>query len=190
MFRLTIRNTVAAMVFGTISLCSAIDEDFNAVNGPNVRVMRHEDGSRTMFRRSPNNLTLTKKTISANGVLEMVTIYRMDANTNPLSCKIYDGQNQELFKIRYGYRKSDGQLVEEQMFDSRAKRKDADGNEIPVRRLVYTYDANGKRSAPIAITLKAGKRAEEVYKGKDNFTPQDNPFYGEKPAGSSSSGKH
>lgn len=181
MMGLTIRNMVAALLFGAASLCAAADSGFNAVDGPNVRVMRHEDGSRTMFQRSPNNQTLTKKTYSPNGVMEMVTIYRMDSQTNPLSCKIFDGQNQELFKIRYGYRKSDGQLVEEQMFDSRAKRKDADGNEMPVRRLVYTYDANGKRSAPIAITLKAGKRAEEVYKGKDNFTPEDNPFRDETP---------
>ncbi len=148
----------------------------NEVDGPNVRVMRNEDGSRTIFTRSPDNLTLTKMTYSANGVRMMTTIYRMDHNENPLSCKIFDGQQQELFKVRYGYRKSDGKLVEEQMFDSRVKRiNPADGAEMPVRRFIYTYDAQGKRSAPIAITLTPGKSAEDVY-GNPSAIDQ-NPFH-------------
>jgi len=181
---LTIRNAFAAAF---LLLCSPLlraagDGDFNSVDGPNVRVMRHEDGSRAVFVRSPNNQVLTQKTYTANGVLEMVTVFRMDDNENPLSCKIFDGLKQELFKVRYGYRKTDGQLVEEQMFDSRVKRTDpASGQEMPVRRLIYTYDANGKRNAPIAITLQAGKTAKEVYKGKDYFVPESNPFKGATP---------
>jgi len=150
--------------------------EFNAVDGPNVRVIRHEDGSRSVFVRSPNNQVLTQKTFTRGGVLETITIYRMDQNENPLSGKIFDGLKQELFKIRYGYRKSDGHLVEEQMFDSRQKNIDETGAEIPVRRLIYTYDAEGKRNAPMSITLKAGKTAQEVYKGGDNFVPESNPF--------------
>jgi len=148
--------------------------------GDNVRVMRREDGSRDVFRRSPDSRTLTKRTESANGVLTMITIYRMDANGNPTGCKIYDGQNNELFKSSYGYRKTDGQLVEERMFDSRVKRIDpATGKEMPVRRFIYSYDAQGKRSAPIAITLTPGKTAEEVYGGPSAL--EKNPF-DEKPA--------
>lgn len=138
--------------------------DFEAVDGPNVRVTRHEDGSRTIFTRSPDARTLTKKTYSSGGALFLVTIYRMDAQGNPMNCKIYDGKKNEMFKSRYGYRKSDGQLVEEQMFDSRVKRIDPNtGEEMPVRRFIYTYDALGNRSAPISITLTPGKTAEEVY---------------------------
>ena len=65
------------------------------VEGPNVRFMRHEDGSKSVFIRSPDNKTLTKKTFSPNGVLTMLTTYKMDANGNPLGCKIRDGLNQE-----------------------------------------------------------------------------------------------
>jgi hypothetical protein len=140
-----------------------------------VRVTRHEDGSRTIFTRSPDARTLTKKTYSSGGALFLVTIYRMDAQGNPMNCKIYDGKKNEMFKSRYGYRKSDGQLVEEQMFDSRVKRIDPNtGEEMPVRRFIYTYDALGNRSAPISITLTPGKTAEEVY-GKPTALDAD-PF--------------
>ena len=65
----------------------------------------------------------------------MVTVYRMDEQGNPRSCKIYDGQQQELYKVRYGYDKQWGRLVEEQMFDSRVKRIDPNtGEEMPVRQ--------------------------------------------------------
>jgi hypothetical protein len=148
-------------------------EDFDAVEGPNVRVIRHEDGSRSVFTRSPDARTLTKKTYTGQGALFLVTIYRMDAQGNPLNCKIYDGQKNEMFKSRYGYRKTDGQLLEEQMFDSRVKRIDPNtGEEMPVRRFIYTYDALGNRSAPISITLTPGKTAEEVY-GKPTAPASD-----------------
>ncbi len=139
---------------------------FDSVDGPNVRVMRHEDGSRTIFTRSPDNRVLTKKTFTANGALFLVTIYRMDAHGNPMNCKIYDGQKNEMFKSSYGYRNSDGLLVEELMFDSRVKRT-APGTdkEIPVRIFRYTYDALGKRSKPMATTLIPGATAEDVFGG-------------------------
>jgi hypothetical protein len=160
---MTLLKILVVLGFGVLT-AFAEEAGFDAVDGPNVRVMRHDDGSRTIFTRSPDNRTLTKKTYTANGALFLVTIYRMDANGNPMNCKIYDGQKTEMFKSRYGYRKSDGLLVEEQMFDSRVKRIDPNsGEEMPVRRFIYTYDALGNRSAPISITLTPGKTAEEVY---------------------------
>lgn len=164
------------MVFA-LGMFSATAEEsgFDAVDGPNVRVMRHDDGSRTIFTRSPDNRTMTKRTFSGNGVLNLITIYRMDEHGNPTGCKIFDGQKNEMFKTSYGYRKSDGKLVEERMFDSRVKRIDPKtGNEMPVRRFLYTYDALGNRSAPIAITLIPGQTAEEVY-GKASALESD-PF--------------
>lgn len=145
------------------------------VNGPNVRVMKHEDGGETIFSRSPDKRTLTKKTFK-NGNLAMVTIYRMDANGNPMSCKIIDGQQTELFKVSYGYHKQTGLLVEERMFDSRVKRINKDnGKELPVQRLIYIYDAQGNRSQPIALNLLPGKTFEEVY-GAPGTALESNPF--------------
>jgi len=185
MMGLTIRNSVLALVFAAAGICSAADKGFDAVDGPNVRVMRQDDGSKTVFERSPDNLTLTTRNFTANGVLQLRTVYKMDKNINPTSCKIFDGQNQELFKVSYGYRKSDGQLVAERMFDSRVKRVDPrnPSEEIPVRFLVYTYDSNGKRSAPISYTSVKGGKADEIFGKKPTFTPEQNPFKEAQPTG-------
>lgn len=187
MMSLTIRNSVLALVFATASAGMAAEKGIDAVDGPNVRVMRQDDGSKTVFERSPDNKTLTTRNLSPRGDLQLRTVYRMDANTNPISCKIYDGLNTELYKVSYGYRRSDGQLVAEQMFDSRVKRLDPQNpnKEMPVRYLVYTYDSNGKRSAPIAYTSVKGAMADDIYGSNRKiapFTPEQNPFKGAQPA--------
>lgn len=152
------------------------DNGFNEVDGPNVRVMRHDDGSRTHFTRTPDNRTLTKRKFSANGVLTMLTVYRMDANGNPIGCRISDGQGSLLFKVSYGYRKSDGQLVEERMFDARTIRRDPNtGKEMPIQRICYVYDAQGNRSAPIVFNLLPGKKFEEIFGDKASALDH-NPF--------------
>lgn len=177
---LTILKACIAVFLGLALPALAVDQDYNATDGPNVRVLRQQDGSKTVFTRSPDNLTLTKKTFSPNATLELITVYRTDANGNPLSCKIFDGQKVEIYKVSYGYRKNDGKLVEERMFDSRVKRRDpATGQEMPVRRMVYTYDADGKRSKPMAITLIPGAKADDVYR-KTSPSFEANPFQDEK----------
>lgn len=146
------------------------------VDGPNVRIIRHADGSRTRFTRTPDNRTLTKKKIGPDGALTMLTVYRMDSHGNPIGCKIYDGARNLLFKVSYGYRKSDGQLVEERMFDARVTRRDPDtGREMPVQRVCYIYDADGNRSAPIVYNLLPGKSFEEVF-GVQSSALDTNPF--------------
>lgn len=150
-------------------------ENLDEVDGPNVRVMRHQDGSRTMFTRTPDNRTLTKRKISANGGVQMLTVYRMDAHQNALSCKIYDGRKNQLFKVSYGYRRSDGQLVEERMFDAQQVRKDANGKETPIQRICYVYDTQGNRSAPIVFNLLPGKTFEQVF-GVKSSALETNPF--------------
>ena len=151
-------------------------DEMEAIEGPNVRKMRHEDGSNSVFIRSSDNKTLTKKTHSPNGPLAMTTIYRMDAAGNPRGCKISDGQNQELFKVSYGYHKATGQLVEELMFDSRVKHINKDtGKEQPVQRIAYLYDIEGNRSAPIVFNYLPGKTFEQVF-GLKSSALESNPF--------------
>ena len=171
-----ISNPLLAVI-SALCLCMQVRaNELEAVDGPNVRVMRHEDGSRTLFTRTPDNRSLTKKKLNANGVLVMMTNYRMDSNSNPVSCKIYDGSNNLLFKVSYGYRKSDGQLVEERMFDARNKRVDPNtGTEMPIQRVCYVYDAQGNRSAPIVYNLLPGKTFEEVF-GVKSSALDVNPF--------------
>lgn len=170
--------TVVTVLLAT-TFCSAAQKpspDFDSVDGPNVRVMRHEDGAQTRFTRTPDNLTLTKKKFSANGTLLMVTVYRMDTNGNPIGCRISDGKANLLFKVSYGYRKSDGQLVEERMYDARVTRRDPNtGKEMPIQRICYVYDAQGNRSAPIVYNLLPGKTFEEVF-GQKSSALETNPF--------------
>ena len=172
----TWKKCFVLMIVGFLSSSPCRASDFDAVNGPNVRVMRHEDGSRAVFTRSPDSRTLTKKTFSANGVLTMLTIYTMDANGNPRGCKIKDGQGNELFKVSYGYHKVTGLLEQERMYDARTRRMDPNtGKEMPVQLVVYLYDAEGKRSAPIVYNLLPGKKFEEVF-GVKSSALESNPF--------------
>ncbi len=172
------------ILFAALALifCGIIQaNELEAVDGPNVRVLRHEDGSRAIFIRSPDSRVLTKKTFSANGVRTMLTIYKMDSRGNPLGCRIYDGKKNELFKVSYGYHKSTGQLEQERMFDSRVVRKDPNtGKEMPVQIIRYLYDAEGKRSAPIVFNLLPGKTFEQVF-GVKSSALETNPFNDGKP---------
>jgi hypothetical protein len=166
-------SCIAALLLLT-SAASA--SDFEGVDGPNVRYMRQQDGSRSVFIRSPDNRRLTKKTYSPNGVLTMLTTYKMDANGNPLGCRIQDGKGVEMFKVSYGYHRVTGLLVEEVMFDSKVKRTSPDnGREMPVQVVKYIYDAEGKRSAPIIYNLLPGKYMEEVF-GIKSSALETNPF--------------
>lgn len=152
-------------------------------SGPNVRYMRHYDGSKTEFRRSPDDRIHTKKTYNTNGRLVLTSVYRMDANGNPRSCKIYGKDRQVLYKVSYGYHKVHGRLVAEDMFDARRQHiNPKTGKELPVRRMYYTYDTSGNRSRPIAYVFVKGKTSEEIF-GPDNkrptYLPEDNPFRNE-----------
>lgn len=167
---------IRALAAGLLFSASCLASEMETVDGPNVRCMKLEDGSRAVFIRSPDSRTLTKKTYTPNGVLGMLTTYRMDTSGNPQGCKIKDGQNQEMFKVSYGYHRVTGQLVEELMFDSRVKRiNPANGKELPVQKIVYLYDAEGKRSAPIVYNLLPGKTFEQVF-GVKSSALETNPF--------------
>ncbi len=146
--------------------------------GPNVRIKRHEDGSRTVFQRSPDDRTLVKRTFGPDGHLRMVAVYRVDASGNPLACKIFDGQKSLLFKVAYGYNKKSGRLEAERMWDARVKRfpdKNNPTKEGPVRVMYYNYDAEGTATAPEVYTFNKGLRAEDVF-GKHGTFPHENPF--------------
>lgn len=173
-FLATLKIGVLASAMLAVVPCHA--SELESVDGPNVRTMKHEDGSRAVFVRSPDSRTLTKKTFSRDGVLTMLTTYRMDDSGNPRGCKIQDGLGTEVFKVRYGYHRVTGLLVSEQMFDSRAKRTyPGTDQEMPVQQLKYIYDAEGNRSAPVVFNLLPGKKFEEVF-GIKSSALEANPF--------------
>lgn len=139
------------------------------VKGPYSSLKRNKDGSYEEFTRTPGVPTIQKELKDANGTVRTKTVYRLSPQGNPLTCDIFDGKGNRLFKTRYGYDKRPGSptfslLLEEQMFDARVKRKDPrTGEEMPVRKFIYTYDAQGNRNAPMAFTLIPGKYAKDVF---------------------------
>lgn len=144
--------------------------DGRSKTGPYSQLMKNQDGTKSVLSKDARNPNVIEKKTYANDQLVMLTVYRLDDTGNPLNCKIYDGLKQELFRSRYGYDKNTGFLVEEQMFDSRVKRIDAETREeMPVRRFIYMYDANGKQSKGVSIVLQPGKVAEELYKPKGQY---------------------
>lgn len=147
--------------------------------GPNVRIKRHQDGSRTVFQRSPDDRTLVKRTFGPTGNLKMVAVYRVDGQGNPLACKIYDGKKNILFKVAYGYNKNSGRLEAERMYDARVQRLSVDNTseETPIRIMYYNYDAQGNPTSPEVYTFNKGLRAEEVF-GPNGTFPHENPFQG------------
>lgn len=143
----------------------------------NVRIMRNEDGSITEFRRSSDERVIEKRTYGdrpgGNGdrVLRMSIIYRKDVHGRLRTGKVYDGAGQVLYRVVYGYHRTTGRLVAENMYDARVKRTktvtDANGvakeMETPVRRLYHRYDAQGRPAKPIVFCAPAGKRAEQLF---------------------------
>ena len=145
--------------------------------GPNVRILHENDGSRTIFRQSPDALTLVKRNENSTGTLRMLTVYRMNAHGDPLSCEISDGKGRLLFKVAYGYHKDSRRLVAEDMFDAQVKRFVPGTTDImPVRRIYYKYDAHGSRSKGVAFVLKKGELAEEAFSEDLSTYPRQNPF--------------
>jgi len=142
------------------------------------RVRRNADGTISELERT-NDKMITKRSLKEipNGERIVIsrTIYLMDLQGRPRSSKIFDGVGKELFKIRYGYSKVTGLLVAEDMFDSQVNKVDDQGRTIPVQRLYYKYDPQGRRSKPFAFTFTKGKRVEEgVFAGhiKDRMDKQ------------------
>ena len=130
-----------------------------------ARVKRNADGTITELKeiddRTIERTTLREKS-NKERIVSSKSIYVMDDNGVLRECKISDGQGKLLFTVRYGYNRSTGRLIAEAMFDERAKNYNEKGQEIPVQRLYYKYNAHGQRSKPFAITSVGKKRVEEV----------------------------
>lgn len=144
-------------------------QNWEAGDVPNSRVLRHDDGSRTVyFRAKGNKKLLVKKNVGPGGEVRLVTRYFMDDHGNPRACKIYDSQNKLLFKVSYGYAVATGRLMKERMLF--ADKKDSKGNHIIASETRYTYDAQGNRSKPIVFTFVKGQTAEDLF-GKKSTLP-------------------
>lgn len=139
------------------------------LKGPYSSIKRNKDGSYEEFSRVPGDPTITKQLKDVHGTTRTTTVYRVSPQGNPVTCDIFDGKGVKLYKTRYAYMKNPenpdyGRLVGEEMFDARVKRTDPrTGKEMPVRKFIYTYDAQGSRLQPMCFTLIPGKDAKDVF---------------------------
>jgi len=140
----------------------------------NSRTISHSDGTRSVYIRNEGQESsiLRRYHFSRSGELFRMTLYRVDEKGNALTAKIFDGRKEELFKVSFGYRISDGILAEERIFDSKTKRiSPDDGKELPVWRVIHTWDDHGKPTGP---TIIKGVPDSEIPQGE--ITPFVNPF--------------
>ncbi len=112
-----------------------------------------DDGTRILWIRAKDGFILTQYKFDSSGALTQSISYRIDPSGSPRTCKVFDAQKTELFKVSYGYRKSDGMLVEERVIDSRIKRLNDDGSEKPVRRILHVLDSENGESKREMIKL-------------------------------------
>ena len=110
---------------------------------PDIRTELKSNGIYTLWTRktTESGSQLNQYQFSEGGDVALKTVYRVNQNGSPLSSKIFDEKSNELFKISYGYRKSDGMLVEERIFDSRSRPMDNRGVG-PIRRILHGVNAD------------------------------------------------
>ena len=177
-------------LFQSAVVCKGVEKEVWEEVDHNVRIMRHRDGTNTEYYRSNDEKTLVKKRQGTRGGRNSIlttTVYRMDAKGNPLSCKIFDGKEHLLYKVRYGYHRKTGRLVAEDMFDARVPQINPQtGKEVPVRRMYWFYDGAGNVTKAFSFVWRKGNYAEEEFNNhkeiESNF-PSDNPFRNKSVAG-------
>lgn len=115
----------------------------------------NEDGTRVLWIWDADGLRLSRYQFTRDGELETRGVYRMDKNGSPFGCRIFDDRKNEIFKVLFGYRKSDGTLVEERIFDMKSKRLNDRGQELPVGRILHVLDAASGETKVNLVDLAA-----------------------------------
>lgn len=134
------------MVWGA-DIASAQSPDFSRESRDLSRVVRHPDGSRSIYKREKGTKGMRCATYTASGKLAAINDYREGNHGQLVGCVIYgvNGDKREpIYKVAYGY-DSTGRLIEERMFSYPAGKL--------VQRVIYTYDAGGNRNKPLIISL-------------------------------------
>lgn len=117
-----------------------------------VRVTRHPDGARAIYKRQAGEPGMYCVTYSPRG-LRVATNHYIEGKYGQLvGCRIYDSSNKIIYKVSYGYDRN-ARLIEERMYTN------PEG--LLVQRVIYKYDVDGNRSKPIIVSLnRDGNQAE------------------------------
>ena len=114
------------------------------------RVVRHPDGSRSIYKRQRGTKGMTCSTYTASGKLAAINDYHEGKYGQLVSCIIYNHEYKPIYKVAYGY-DSSARLIEERMY--------ANPSGKLVQRVIYKYDEGGNRSKPLIISLNPESNA-------------------------------
>ena len=109
-----------------------------------ARVIRHPDGSRSVYKRQRGTKGMRCATYTASGKLAAINDYHEGKYGQLVGCNIYNHERTLIYKVAYGY-DSSARLIEERMFSHPQGKL--------VQRVIYKYAADGNRSKPIIVSL-------------------------------------
>ena len=130
-----------------VSEAPAQSPDLRTENKDLSRVVRHPDGSRSIYKRQRNVKGMQCSTYTASGKLAAINDYHEGKYGQLVGCNIYNHDRQLIYKVAYGY-DSSARLIEERMYSHPQNKL--------VQRVIYKYDSGGNRSKPLIISLNPG----------------------------------
>lgn len=132
--------------------------DLNTEDRDLVRVTRHPDGARSIYKREKNKPGMRCATYF-QGRLVAINDYLEGKYGQLVGCNIYDYKRELIYQVSYGYDRR-SRLIEERMYRA--------GDKKLVQRVIYTYDAAGNRNKPIIISLNTNS---QVIDARDTIRP-------------------
>lgn len=126
-----------------------------------ARMVRHPDGSRSVYKRQRGTKGMRCASYTASGKLAAINDYHEGKYGQLVGCVIYNAERQPIYKVNYGYDRS-ARLVEERMYSCPQGKL--------VQRVIYKYDAAGNRSKPLIISLDTSSKQliTPTMKGDEN----------------------
>ncbi|MCC8020971.1 MAG: hypothetical protein LIO63_03160 [Akkermansia sp.] len=131
-----------------------------------VRVVRHPDGARSIYKREKNKPGM-RSVIYYQGKMAAINDYLEGKYGQLVGCNIYDYKRELIYQVSYGYDRS-GRLVEERMYSAGTKKF--------VQRVIYKYDAAGNRSKPIIISLNTNSQVIDMRNAVKPTMEDGDPF--------------
>lgn len=140
-------GAAAVLLACALSEMQAQSPDLTRESRDLSRVVRHPDGSQSVYMRQRNVKGMRCATYSASGKLAAINDYYEGKYGQLVGCNIYDSRRELIYKVAYGYDGS-ARLIEERMFSHPQNKL--------VQRVIYKYDSGGNRSKPLIISLNPG----------------------------------
>ena len=139
---------ISLLMAWVVNEAGAQSPDIGSESRDLSRVVRHPDGSRSVYKRQKGIPGMVCCTYTASGKLAAINDYREGRHGQLVGCIIYNNARSPIYKVAYGY-DSSGRLIEERMFSHPQAKL--------VQRVIYTYDAGGNRNKPLIISLNPDK---------------------------------